>query len=66
MLFRSIIELAGLPDDDGAAADEHDFFEVLTLGHASPVRLNFEKGKTGEKVTMGTILRNVFQPEFAA
>ena len=32
-LHAGIVELAALSDDDGAAADEEDFFEVGILGH---------------------------------
>ena len=34
-LAAGVVELAGLPDDDGAAADEEDLVDVGTFGHES-------------------------------
>src|SRR5690606_10234970 len=36
-LGAGIVELAGLPDDDGAGADDEDAFYVCTLGHGAMI-----------------------------
>ncbi len=32
-LCTRIVELGGLPDNDGAASEDKDFFEVVAFGH---------------------------------
>ncbi len=48
-LGSGVIELGGLADDDGARADNHNFFDVGIFGHSKPLKVTHNQANEEQK-----------------